>query len=238
VQFICFSYNDNPGEELNRFPEEFAGYSWGYPYCWSEYLLPAHVSRGRGSVWSWPGTDYTDEECQMFKQSELSMQAHSAPLGIVFYEWLEDRPRNCTGAFPQSMDGFAFIAFHGSWNRDIPTGYKVVYVPFHGNGTVAAEPIDLLAHVPPNAKWESGFRPVDLDFDDCGRLVITSDGTRDVGGANIIRVELGESAPSSAHSYFSSKIPDLIPGTMTIVEIIKYPLVWSIILTCYSVLWF
>ena len=27
------------------------------------------------------------------------------------------------------MDGDAFIAFHGSWNRDPPTGYKVVRLP-------------------------------------------------------------------------------------------------------------
>jgi glucose/arabinose dehydrogenase len=31
--------------------------------------------------------------------------------------------------FPVEMSGYLFIAFHGSWNGDILTGYKVVYVP-------------------------------------------------------------------------------------------------------------
>jgi len=133
------------------------------------------------------------------------MQAHSAPLGITFYDWHEANLTdgcNATAAFPQSMDGFAFIAFHGSWNRDVPTGYKVVYVPIDGSdgsGKVAGEPIDLLTHEGSDAQWESGFRPVDLDFDDCGRLVVTSDGSRG-DGATMIRIEYGKST-SSAVSY-------------------------------------
>jgi len=99
------------------------------------------------------------------------------------------------------MDGYAFIAFHGSWNRDRPTGYKIVYVPIGGDdgSTVMGDPIDLLAHEGRDAKWESGFRPVDLDFDDCGRLIVTSDGTRDKGGATVIRIEYGEGFSASAH---------------------------------------
>jgi len=47
------------------------------------------------------------------------MQAHSAPLGIGFY----------TGEqFPAGFRNDAFVAFHGSWNRDEPTGYKVVRI--------------------------------------------------------------------------------------------------------------
>ena len=34
-------------------------------------------------------------------------------------------------------------------------------------GNAAGDPVDLLAHQPPNAKWEDGFRPVDVDFDAC-----------------------------------------------------------------------
>jgi glucose/arabinose dehydrogenase len=31
-------------------------------------------------------------------------------------------------AFPEAMRGDAFVALHGSWNRAIRTGYKVVRV--------------------------------------------------------------------------------------------------------------
>jgi glucose/arabinose dehydrogenase len=86
------------------------------------------------------------------------------------------------------MDGYAFIAFHGSWNRDLPTGYKVVYIAMDENGDALGDPVDFLAHVPPNASWEDGFRPVDVDFDFCGRLLLTSDGTSG-SGEKLVRIE-------------------------------------------------
>jgi hypothetical protein len=42
-------HNDNPAEELNRFPEENAGLHWGYPYCWTEFKLPNTTGLGRGT---------------------------------------------------------------------------------------------------------------------------------------------------------------------------------------------
>ena len=63
-------HNENPAEELNRFGPAGANLTavgaaapgssggtrhWGYPWCWSEYALPAGVGRGRGAVWAWPG---------------------------------------------------------------------------------------------------------------------------------------------------------------------------------------
>lgn len=217
-------HQNNPAEELNRFPDENAGLPYGYPYCWTEYFLPANVThgRGRGSVWAWPGSfdiNYTDAQCQTdFVPPKLAMQAHSAPLGITFYNWKPDseRPVNCTGGFPQEMDGYAFIAFHGSWDRTIPTGYKVVYVPMNAEGNVTSlpgqnltdVPIDLLAHVPPNAQWESGFRPVDVDFDPCGRLVVTSDGSGSTGSM-VIRIE---STATASASVPPSSVPTIATG--------------------------
>jgi len=52
---------------------------------------------------------------------DVLFQAHSAALGMVFY--------NGT-AFPDTYKNGAFVTFRGSWNRDSPTGYKVVFVPF------------------------------------------------------------------------------------------------------------
>jgi glucose/arabinose dehydrogenase len=117
------------------------------------------------------------------------MQAHSAPLGITFYDRKPSEDDACDGtAFPEEMNGFAFIAFHGSWNRDPPTGYKVVYVAMDDNGDAVGEPVDLLAHEGRNANWEDGFRPVDVDFDDCGRLLLSSDGTSG-NGKKIVRID-------------------------------------------------
>lgn len=198
-------HQDNPAEELNRFRPEDAGKHYGYPYCWTEYNLPDPPGMGIGTVWAWPlflETDtITDEQCRNdFVAPVVAMQGHSAPLGITFFNWVPPEERSsssslseaCDGvrSFPKEMDGFAFIAYHGSWNRDVPTGYKVVYVPMDENGdaTTGAEPIDFLAHLPPNANWEDGFRPVDVDFDSCGRLFVTSDGTKG-RGAKVVRIE-------------------------------------------------
>jgi glucose/arabinose dehydrogenase len=127
---------------------------------------------------------YTDEWCRAnTERSVVSMPSHSAPLGIVFYDWKnvtrkEYDGRGCTGGFPAAMDKFAFIAFHGSWNRDPPTGYKVVFVPLDEGGNAIYQPIDLFRHGGETAEWKNGaIRPVDVQFDSCGRLYVTEDGT-------------------------------------------------------------
>jgi glucose/arabinose dehydrogenase len=64
------------------------------------------------------------ESCRDIARPVVNMQAHSAPLGLVFYNGK---------AFPAEYHGDLFIAFHGSWNRSVPTGYKVVRLPMEGN---------------------------------------------------------------------------------------------------------
>jgi glucose/arabinose dehydrogenase len=57
------------------------------------------------------------------KTPDVLFQAHSAPLGLVFYEGSQ---------FPTDYKGDAFVAFHGSWNSGHPHGYKVVRIHFAG----------------------------------------------------------------------------------------------------------
>ncbi|CAB9523617.1 Inherit from COG: Dehydrogenase [Seminavis robusta] len=147
----------------------------------------------------------------------MSLQGHSAPLGITFYEWKDpaDRPAACSPdvAFPKSMNGYAFMAYHGSWNRDVPTGYKVVYVEMDEYGDPIGEyPYDLLKHEPPDARWDDGFRPVDVSFDDCGRLLISSDGSRGDGyaGSKIVRME--NTAPPPTATPTNSASPSISPS--------------------------
>lgn len=193
-------HNDNPAEELNRFSESDAGKHWGYPYCWSEYCLSPSVGgmgiKGAGTLWAWPdflntvmagndndSTVITDKWCRTNTiPSVVAMPSHSAPLGLTFYNWIDmSQTAECTGGFPRSMDKYAFIAFHGSWNRDPPTGYKVVFVPFDNQGNpTGQQPIDLFRHDGDTAEWSSGSRPVDLQFDHCGRLYVTDDGVGSV----------------------------------------------------------
>jgi glucose/arabinose dehydrogenase len=195
-------HDNNPAEEVHRFAT--AGQNYGYPYCWREYDLP--LGLGRGTAWAWPNasllsTVFTDGQCRSnFDTPALMLQAHSAPLGMTFYQYLSNRSSLCDGIipFPETMDGHAFVAFHGSWNREIPTGYKVVYFPTTSDwtgvvGGLASDPTDLLAHNGTSAQWTMGLRPVDVAFDACGRLLLSSDGSRDgndtVYGDYVIRIE-------------------------------------------------
>jgi hypothetical protein len=52
---------------------------------------------------------------------DLLFTPHSSLLDLVFYE---------ADQFPPEYKGSLFVALKGSWNRSIPTGYKVVRVPF------------------------------------------------------------------------------------------------------------
>jgi glucose/arabinose dehydrogenase len=52
---------------------------------------------------------------------DLLFTAHSSLLDLVFYE---------ADQFPTEYRGNLFIAVKGSWNRSVPTGYKIVRVPF------------------------------------------------------------------------------------------------------------
>ena len=186
-------YNDNPGEELHKFA--VAGQNYGYPFCWREFDLPRFIGGGRGTAWSYSGSRADDRACRNdYATPVMVLQAHSAPLGLTFYNYKEDRPSACNGVipFPREMDGFVFIAYHGSWNRLVPTGYKVVYIPLTADGDVNidsdVQPIELLRHDGAGAQWLDGFRPVDVSFDGCGRLLVSSDGTAGIG-SKVVRIE-------------------------------------------------
>lgn len=82
-------------------------------------------------------------------------------------------------------------------------------------GNPSGIPVDVLAHEPPSAKWEDGFRPVDVDFDDCGRLIVTSDGTGS-SGSKVVRIEwMGRSSeePSvTPTAVATSMLPTALPS--------------------------
>jgi len=161
--------------------------------CWTEYQLSGGFGLGRGTIWTWPDFlpggefgGFNDSWCRSHSIGPaLAMHGHSAPLGIEFYRGQTDVWNNSTCkdeagqsvGLPDAWRGHAIISFHGSWNRDNPTGYKVVRVPFTspGDSVPSGEPIDLLRHDGNTAQWPHDFRPVDPMFDECGRLFMSDD---------------------------------------------------------------
>ena len=220
-------HNENPAEELNRFPEAKAGRHWGYPFCWTEFELGA-VGRGAGSVWAWPpiNSDWTHDDSWCRAETEpsiMAMQAHSAPLGITFFNVsTPTKPPHslveCTGGFPAHMLGDAFVGFHGSWNRDTPTD-KVVHIPMNTKGAPCfSAPNDFLCHAGGTAKWPSGSRPVDVRFDSCGRLLVSDDGANQVLMIRYTSADEGSAASAgscSATSPPSSQSSASTPSSAT-----------------------
>ena len=90
-------HNQNPAEELNRFLEEDKGKHWGYPYCWTEFDLARYrrfgaKPKGRGTPWAWPSFKNNGKPNDAWCLNNtitpmVSLQAHSAPLGITFCKW-------------------------------------------------------------------------------------------------------------------------------------------------------
>jgi len=94
---------------------------------------------------------------------DYALGSHTASLGLTFY----------TGALmPQWRNG-AIIGQHGSWNRNPPAGYKVIFVPFSG-GKPAGPPQDVLTGFR-NEKGEAMGRPVGVLGVRSGALLVADD---------------------------------------------------------------
>jgi glucose/arabinose dehydrogenase len=97
---------------------------------------------------------------------DVSLGAHTASLGLVFYK---------SKKFPSRYHNGAFITQHGSWNRSVLSGYKVVFVPFR-NGRPAGEPEDFLTgFVKDLEKEKVRGRPIGIIMLSDGSLLLADD---------------------------------------------------------------
>ena len=67
----------------------------------------------------------------------------------------------------------AFVGQHGSWNRDPPSGYKVIFVPFV-DGRPSGPPVDVLTGFV-DALGKARGRPVGVIIDKVGDLLVADD---------------------------------------------------------------
>jgi len=96
---------------------------------------------------------------------DYALGAHTASLGLTF----SDEATALPGAYRNG----AFIGQHGSWNRDPPNGYKVIFVPFAG-GRPAGPPQEILTGFLNDAGQAMG-RPVGVLADRTGGLLVADD---------------------------------------------------------------
>jgi glucose/arabinose dehydrogenase len=101
---------------------------------------------------------------------DVLLQAHSAPLAMVFY----DAPSDGKATFPREYAGDAFVALHGSWNRSKRTGYKVVRLKL-AQGVPNGEYEDFLTGFV-NSNANVWARPVGVVVARDGALIVSEDG--------------------------------------------------------------
>jgi glucose/arabinose dehydrogenase len=98
---------------------------------------------------------------------DVLFQTHSAPLNIAFYE---------ADAFGPEYKGDAFVAMHGSWNRDTRTGYKVVRLAFDDSGKADGTYEDFMTGFVMDDASVWG-RPVGIAVSPDGALFVSDDGS-------------------------------------------------------------
>ncbi len=138
--------DDIPPDELNRAPR--AGLHFGYPHCFGKAVVDPDFAKGRS--------------CNEFTLPVLELIPHAGALGMVFY----------TGKmFPAKYRNQVFIAEHGSWDRSVPIGYRIMLVRLSGNQPITYEPFA--------EGWLQGTqawgRPVDLLILPDGSLLVSDD---------------------------------------------------------------
>jgi glucose/arabinose dehydrogenase len=143
-----------PPDEINDLGKD--GGNFGWPYCYGNRVPDLKFSRDAAS------------RCGSTIPAKIELQAHSAPLGLAFNEGQ---------MFPPDFRGNLFLAFHGSWNRSVPTGYKVVRIKLDANNNSAGVEDFITGWLPEGASRASRpmGRPVGVLFGSDGSLYISDD---------------------------------------------------------------
>ena len=105
--------DDIPPCELNRVVN--AGDHFGFPFVHGKDI---------------PDTGYEAPKDFVFSNPVWEFQAHTAPLGIKFYDG---------ESFPEYYKNGAFVAQHGSWNRSEKVGYRLLFMKMEEGDVVSAD---------------------------------------------------------------------------------------------------
>ena len=148
--------NNIPPDEINII--EF-GKHYGWPDCYGKNVFDSDFSDAK-----------EPRICESATPSHIDLQAHSAALGLAFI------PEE---GWPDYMAGDVLVAYHGSWNRDVPTGYKVVRIELskEKDRNAESEAIDFLTGFQADGQktGDALGRPVGLLVEPDGVVYVSDD---------------------------------------------------------------
>lgn len=118
------------------------GKDYGWPLCFGNKVRDSKFGAGSQA-----------RPCEATEAPIYEIAAHSAPLGLAFHE-----------------DNL-YVAYHGSWNRSTPIGYKVVRFKVSGNSI--SDERDFIIDFLQDSQVIG--RPVDIIFDKDGNIYVSDD---------------------------------------------------------------
>jgi len=158
---------DQLGDELvpDYFTSIKPGGFYGWPYSYFGQNMDPRVK------------EMTPEIVKKSIIPDINLGSHTATLGLAFYT---------AKSFPEKYRSGVFLAQHGSWNRSVLAGYKVIFIPF-ANGKPSGKQEDFLTGFIANLeKNEVHGRPVGLVVANDGSLLVTDDVTNIIWRVGVV----------------------------------------------------
>jgi glucose/arabinose dehydrogenase len=141
-----------PPDEINIIEE---GKNYGWPICYGKNIHDDNFDKNV----------YIRNPCmEPFETpSYIDIPAHSSPLGLAFF------PEE---GWPENYWYNLLVAYHGSWNRTVPTGYKIVRYILDSQGKYLGEEDFITGWLQGD---EAIGRPVDILIKPGGIIYISDD---------------------------------------------------------------
>ncbi len=143
-----------PPDEINIIEQ---GKNYGWPVCFGKNIHDTDFDKNT----------YIRNPCmEPFETvSVVDIPAHSAPLGLSFV------PEE---GWPQEYWYNMLVAYHGSWNRSTPTGYKIVRLKMNARGEYLGTEDFITGWLRPDGTKIG--RPADIAVFPGGQIYISDDG--------------------------------------------------------------
>jgi glucose/arabinose dehydrogenase len=140
--------DNTPSDKLNHISH--MGQHFGYPYCHQGNIPDPKFAMGH--------------KCSEFTPPVLNLGAHVAPLGMTFYTGKQ---------FPKKYRNNIFLAEHGSWDRHVYQGARIMRIIVDPKGRHAKQQVFASGWL--KGKQDFHGRPADVIVAPDGSLLVADD---------------------------------------------------------------